>query len=64
MTIVKMLWITGGVVAASVLDLVYMFWSRSQPSGKLNRAIWNSSNLGRGHFNVMRTVKHLSHKGL
>jgi hypothetical protein len=63
MTIGKVLWITGGVIAASVLDLVYTFWSRSQPGGILNRAIWNSSNLGRGRFNVMNIAKHVAYKG-
>jgi hypothetical protein len=63
MNYVRGLWIVGGVVVASVLDLCYMFWSRSNAGGRFNKAIWNSSGLGRGNFNVMRAAKHMSYKG-
>jgi hypothetical protein len=63
MNIARLAWIGGGVIIASILDLGYMFWSRSAAGGKFNKAIWNSSGLGRGNFNVMRVAKHMSTKG-
>jgi hypothetical protein len=59
----RILWIGAGVVLASVLDLVYMFWSRSQAGGRFNKAIWNSSGLGRGRFNIMGAARHMGNRG-
>jgi len=59
----KIVWIGAGVIVSSVLDLGYMFWSRSSAGGKFNKAIWNSSGLGRGNYNLMRVAKHMSTKG-
>lgn len=59
----RFLWILGGVMVASVLDLAYMFWSRSQTGMRFNKSVWNASSLGRGRFNVMGAAKMLSHKG-
>jgi hypothetical protein len=58
----KIALVVGGVVVASVVDLVYMFWSRSPGGARFGRSIWNSSMLGKGHYNVMGVAKHLSYK--
>lgn len=63
MNITKFLWIGGAAVVACIADLLFMFWSRSQTGGKFNKAIWNSSGLGRGNFNIMGAAKHMSQKG-
>ncbi len=54
---VKWGWVLGGVIAASVLDLVYMFWTRSAPGHSFHRAGWQASALGRGHYDVMKLGK-------
>lgn len=63
MRIAKYFWIGGGIVLASMLDLAYMFWSRSQSGGNFNKAIWNSTGIGKGKFNIMGAAKHFSNKG-
>lgn len=50
---VKLLWITGGVVIASIIDLVYMFWSRSNTGNNFHRAAWKASGLGKGRYNLL-----------
>lgn len=60
---VKWAWVVGGVVAASILDLAYMFWSRSNSGHNFSRAGWNASTLGRGHYNIMGMAKHISNRG-
>lgn len=62
MTHGRLLWITGGVIVASILDLAYMFWSRSATGTRFGKAAWNAGGLGRGRFNVMNVAKNLSHK--
>lgn len=58
----KIGWTIGGVIVASVLDLVYMFWSRSPSGSKFNKAVWNSSGMGRGNFSIMDAAKYISKK--
>lgn len=47
----------GGVVAATLVDLIYMFWSRTGQSTPLTKASWNSSSMGKGKFDVIKTFK-------
>jgi hypothetical protein len=51
------LYIVGTVVVACIADLVYMFWSRSQTGGSLNKAGWNAAGLGRGKYNIMTLAR-------
>ncbi len=59
----RILWIGAGVVLASILDLVWMFWSRSGTGGNFNKSIWHSTGLGRGRFNIMGAARHMSNRG-
>jgi len=54
---IKILWVAGGIVLACLLDLVYMFWSRSNPGHNFHRAGWQASGLGKGHYDVMKIHK-------
>jgi hypothetical protein len=53
----KVVWVSGAVVVASILDLVYMFWSRSNPGHNFHKAGWHASSLGKGRYDVMKIGK-------
>lgn len=53
MSISKIIWVAGGIVLASIIDLAYMFWTRSDTGSALHKASWKSSGLGRGQYNVL-----------
>lgn len=57
MTLGKFCWVLGGVIAASMLDLGYMFWSRSNAGSSFNKAAWNAGTLGKGSYNIMKLGK-------
>jgi hypothetical protein len=59
----RLVWVVGGVVLASILDLVYLFWSRSAAGGRFNQSVWNAAAMGKGHYDIMNVAKHLSYKG-
>lgn len=63
MNISKLLWVSGGVVIACLVDLVYMFWSRSSTGHAFHRAGWNSTGFGKGKFSVMGAANHMYGKG-
>jgi len=50
----KWLWVGAGVVVASIIDLVYTFWSRSSPGHNFHRAGWQASGLGKGRYDLMK----------
>lgn len=49
----RALWIVGGVALATVLDLAYMFWSRSQAGSTYGKSIWHGARFGSGKYSVM-----------
>ena len=55
----KFFWVAGVAVVASIVDLVYMFWSRSNMGHKFGQASWGAGNLGSGHYNLMGIGKTL-----
>lgn len=63
MNYTRIVLVCGGVVIACIVDLVYLFWSRSQSGAQFSRAIWNAHALGKGNYNIMGAAKHLSYKG-
>lgn len=54
MNYLKYAWIGGAVVLASILDLGYMFWSRSNPGQNFRKAGWHSGMMGKGRFDLMK----------
>lgn len=55
----KILWVVGVAVVASVIDLVYMFWTRSNTGHNYSRAAWKASGFGSGHYNLMKMGKNI-----
>lgn len=53
----KALLVVGGVIAATVIDLTHMIWSRSNSGQGFNKASWNAGALGHGKYNIMKLVK-------
>lgn len=62
MNYTKVLWVAGVAVVASVIDLVYMFWMRSNTGGNFNKAGWNAGQFGSGSYNLMKMGKHVYSK--
>jgi hypothetical protein len=57
MNYVKWGWVVGGIIIASIIDLVYMFWSRSSPGHNFHRAGWQAGTLGKGRYDIMKLGK-------
>lgn len=59
----KVLWVTGVAVIASVIDLIYMFWSRSGAGGTYAKAGWKAAGFGSGSYNLVKMGKPFYNKG-
>lgn len=59
----KFLWIGGVAVVASIIDLGFLFWQRSNTGHNFSRAGWQAGQLGAGHYNLMKMGKSFHSKG-
>ena len=53
----------GGVVAATIVDLIYMIWTREGKATALTTAGWHSSSLGKGNVKYDVINKFKNYKG-
>jgi len=59
----KLVWVGGIAVVSSIVDLGYLFWSRSQSGQNFGKAAWKSAGFGKGHYSLTSFIPKVPYKG-